>query len=249
MVETHTFTNNDGNQLTWVTEGGSTYAYTYDDAGALIEDEWAGVAHVPGPDGQPDLLADLDTGDLLHSFVRDAWGMPVGRIDGSGTDRQHIWGNPGGDWPLAGYDKLGDPVAWVAAEGFLVAKYTGGAMVPMASNATGSLVMAGARARCGRRRDPAPSGSGGDASPLHTHCARGKSRANASPPGSARARPAVSARSQVGGVEGGMRFRRTCRGAHAFGRDLLAGHVAPADGDLLSGPGTRRCRRCRRPRR
>jgi RHS repeat-associated protein len=54
-----------------------------------------------------------------------------------------VWGNPGGEWPVAGSDEQGDPVLWVAAEGVLVGQVRAGSVWDAASGPDGSLMLHG----------------------------------------------------------------------------------------------------------
>ena len=137
------FTYSWGNQLIDRTESGTTTGFTFDSTGALTIDQDADLEFARYPSGEVADIYEHSTGNLLTTFTRDAHGRPVGLEDSLGLTRDLLWGNPGGDWPLAGIDHNGDEVLWLAAEGLLFGKLFNGTNTPMAADGTGTLLLAG----------------------------------------------------------------------------------------------------------
>ena len=121
----------DGNTVGWNDYGDTTR----DHRGQLLAYE---------PTGDPAQFDDAVAGRV--SFVRDAFGLPVGTITSAGPasgQRTQVWGNPGGgNRPLAGVSRTNQPVVWAVADGILVARIENGTTVHETSeDPKGSLLM------------------------------------------------------------------------------------------------------------
>lgn len=113
----------------------------WDGLGGIVEDH-RGQGIVRYPDGSEEGVDDA-AGNLLYTITRDSMGRPVEVDDGGAFASFQVWGNPEGEWPLAGGDADGLPVQWIAADGLLLGVLRDGVFTGTATDAQGSLVLEG----------------------------------------------------------------------------------------------------------
>ncbi|RME29063.1 MAG: hypothetical protein D6798_01045, partial [Deltaproteobacteria bacterium] len=112
----------------------------WDDLGGITLDH-RGSSFTRGADGRVSQIT--DPGGSSVSIDRDPLGRPIALAESTGELDTLFWGNPQGQWPLAGTGRAGQERMWVGLEGMLVAFVDDGAILPAASDDRGDLLMLG----------------------------------------------------------------------------------------------------------
>jgi len=112
----------------------------WDDLGGITLDH-RGSTFTRGADGRVSKI--IDPGGSGVFIERDPLGRPIALTESTGDLDTFFWGNPQGQWPLAGTGSAGQERMWVGLEGMLVAFVDDGAILPAASDDRGDLLMLG----------------------------------------------------------------------------------------------------------